>query len=75
MVLSPPKITMEAARVNAGLKLDEAAKKLGVSRSTIINWEKNSSNIKISYLDKIESAYNYPTEYIFFGNTLELKSS
>ncbi|ARK23604.1 hypothetical protein SporoP37_02120 [Sporosarcina sp. P37] len=75
MVLSPPKITLEAARINAGLSIVEAAEKIGVSRSSIINWERNSSNIKISYLDKIEQAYNYPVEYIFFGNTLEFKSS
>lgn len=75
MVLNPPKITLEAARINAGLKIEEAAEKIGVSRSSIVNWEKDSSNIKISYLEKIEKAYDYPTEFIFFGNTVELKSS
>ena len=75
MVLSPPKITLEAARTNAGLTINEAAKKLGVSRSTIINWENDSSNIKVSYLPIIEKAYGYPTDFIFFGNKLEFKSS
>lgn len=75
MVSTPPKITLEAARINANLTINEAAERIGVSRSTIINWENDSSNIKISFLPKIYEAYNYPTDYIFFGNTLELKSS
>lgn len=75
MVLSPPKITLEAARTNAGLTIVEAAEKLGVSRSTIVNWENDSSNIKISYLPKIEVVYGYPTDFIFFGNILDFKSS
>lgn len=75
MVYNPPKITLEAARINANLTLDEAAKALGVHKNTLINWEKDSSNIKISYLSKISEVYKYPTDYIFFGKTLELKSS
>ena len=34
------KITMEAARVNAGLTQQGIADKMGVSRGTIIQWEK-----------------------------------
>ncbi len=75
MVSTPPKITLEAARVNAGLKLKDAAKELGVSVSTLHKWEQDSSNIKISWLSRIEDVYDYPANHIFFGNKLEFKSS
>lgn len=34
------KITLKAARVNAGLTQDEAIRKLYISKSTLINYEK-----------------------------------
>ena len=44
------KITMEAARVNAGLTQQELADKMGVSRSTVINVENGYSEVKPIYL-------------------------
>ena len=75
MVLSPPKITLEAARVNAGLTLKQAAKLIGVSVATLHKWEQDSSNIKISQSKKIEEVYGYPKEYIFFGKKEEFNSN
>ena len=75
MILSPPKITLEAARVNAGLTLKEAAKLIGVSVATLHKWEQDSSNIKISQSKKIEEVYGYPKEYIFFGKKEEFNSN
>lgn len=43
-------ITMEAARVNTGLTQQELAKKMGVSRSTVIDWENGKRQIKPAYL-------------------------
>lgn len=74
MVYTPPKITLKAARTNAGLTLIEASKRIGVSVATLHSWEADSSDIKISSSKKIEEVYGYPTEFIFFGNTLELNS-
>jgi len=37
------KVTLKAARVNAGLIQKDAAKKLNVSNSTLSNWEKSVS--------------------------------
>ena len=34
------KITLKAARVNAGLTLEDAAKKLGITKNTLISYEK-----------------------------------
>lgn len=74
MVYVPPKITLKAARTNAGYTLSEAAELLGVSVATLHKWEGDSSDIKISSSKKIEEVYGYPTEFIFFGNSLEFNS-
>ena len=34
------RITLKAARVNAELTLDDAAKELGITKNTLINYEK-----------------------------------
>lgn len=44
------KVTVEAARVNAGLTQSELAEKMGVSRSTVINWESGKTEMKTAYL-------------------------
>jgi putative transcriptional regulator len=45
-----PKITLEAARVNSGMTQQDMADKLGVSRSTVVAWEKGKITIKPAYL-------------------------
>jgi len=62
-----PKITLEAARRNAGFTLKEAASLIGVSVATLHSWEKDSSSVKVSQVNKIEEVYQFPSEYIFFG--------
>lgn len=74
MTITYPKITLEAARVNACLTLKEAAELLGVSVATLHKWEQDSSSVKVSQVKKIEKVYRYPSEYIFFGNKLEFNS-
>lgn len=44
------RITLEAARVNAGLTQAELAEKMGVSRATVINWESGKSEMKTAYV-------------------------
>ncbi len=44
------KITLAAARTNAGLTQQEIADKMGVSRSSVINWENGKSEMKTAYL-------------------------
>ena len=41
-----PKITLKAARVNAGMTQDEAAGFLGKTKQTIVNWENGVTEIK-----------------------------
>lgn len=64
----PPKISLRAARVNANLSQDEAAKKLGINKWKLLKWEKDPSLVKVKYLPRIEEVYKYPTDYIFFNS-------
>ena len=58
-------ITMEAARVNAKLTQDEAARRQGVSRTTIINWENGKTIPSIPKLNKMAEVYGIPVDHIF----------
>lgn len=64
-------ITLEAARVNAGLTQAEAAIKIGVHPQTLAKWEKDSSRIPYAKVCKIENTYHIPKGLIFFGKTFE----
>lgn len=68
-------ISLKAARVNAGLTLLDAAKKIGIGKDTLIKWEKNSGNVNPIWQSKISSAYGIPIDRIFFGERLENNSS
>lgn len=59
------KITLAAARVNSGLTQAEFAKKIGVSLSTVINWEKGRTEPDVSQLRKISELSGIPMDYIF----------
>lgn len=56
------KITLKAARVNAGFTIDEAAKKIGVSYPTLWGMEHGKSPISIPNYAKICSLYNIKPE-------------
>lgn len=59
-------ITLKAARVNCGLNQKEAAKLIGVSRATIMSWEKCHSFPNVLHLHAIEMAYNVKYDDIIF---------
>ena len=63
------KISLRAARVNAGLTLKEAAKLIGVCEATLIKWEKDPSIISALYQQRISDAYSYPIDGIIFLET------
>ncbi len=58
-------ISLEAARVNAKLTQEEAAKRIGVSRQTIINWEKGKIAPRIPEMKMLCYVYNIPEDNIF----------
>jgi DNA-binding XRE family transcriptional regulator len=67
---NPPKISLAAARVNAGYDQTIAAVKLGVSTETLRNWEKGNTIPTYDKVMKICELYQYPADYIFFGKAL-----
>ena len=59
-------ISLAAARVNAGLTQKEAAKALHITVQTLVNWENNKSEPKISQARKLSELYQVPLNNIFF---------
>lgn len=62
-----PKITLKAARINAGLSQAEAAKKLDVSVSTIRNWECGKTFPNQPKIERMCEVYNIPFDALFFA--------
>lgn len=62
-----PRISLKAARVNAGLLQNEAAKMLGISTATLQNYESGKTVPDILMSEKIEKVYQFPVDFIFFG--------
>lgn len=60
-------ISLKAARVNAGLTLLEAAKKLGVGKDRLMKWEKEPDKVLPCYQKIISDVYKMPIDYIYFG--------
>lgn len=63
----PVKISIRAARVNAGLKLIPAAKKIGIGKDKLMKWEANPELIPAIFQKKIAEVYSLPIDCIFFG--------
>jgi transcriptional regulator with XRE-family HTH domain len=63
----PPKISLAAARVNAGYQQEVAAAKLHISAETLRNWENGKTVPGYDKVMEICNLYDYPADYIFFG--------
>lgn len=61
------KISLKAARINAGLTQDDLGKMMNVHRNTVAAWEKNPKSISIETAEKICAALKVKISYIFFG--------
>lgn len=61
------KITLKAARINANLTQKEAAKKIGVTKPTICNWENGQSYPTVIQFKKIEQVYGVSYDSINFS--------
>lgn len=64
-VLPKFQISLAAARVNAGLTQEEAAKMVHVSKQSIVNWEKGKSEPNISQFRALCDVYGIHQDYIF----------
>lgn len=59
------KISLRAARVNAGMTQEEVAKVVGKGKQTIVNWENGKTAIPAVELQKLCNLYKMPLDYIF----------
>ena len=59
-----PKITLKAARVNAGLTQEGAAQALGKTKQTFVNWESGATEIKWRDFMALCELYQMPAEYL-----------
>lgn len=59
------KLSMKAARVNAGMTQTELAEKLGVAESTLINWEKGRTTPNVKQLRQFCEIVGMPEDIIF----------
>ena len=69
------RISLAAARVNANMTQDHAAKALGVSKSTIVAWEKGENEPKVTQAMALSKLYNIPLDNIFLPCNLALNEN
>ena len=59
------KISLAAARVNAGLTQKEVAERLKISNKTLINWETGATEPSFASLQCLADLYQIPMDNIF----------
>lgn len=59
------RISLKAARVNAGLTQVEAAKRLGIQKAVLIAWERGAVQPSAQDVIKMCQLYGMPQQYIF----------
>lgn len=62
----PEKISLKAARVNANLTQAEAAKRIGIDRTTLVKWESHPESVRSIYHKQIASVYGIDSDAISF---------
>lgn len=63
------KISIKAARINAGYTQREAAKEFGVTPRTLGNWENGTTIPSWSKVKEMESLYKIESDYFSLSNT------
>lgn len=58
------RISIKAARVNAGMSQKDAALALGISKDTLGNWEKGKTAPRATMLTKFSEVYQIPIDAI-----------
>lgn len=59
------KISLKAARINAGYHQKEVSSVLGISTKTLINWEKGVSFPRIDQFQQLTALYGLTVDDIF----------
>ena len=65
--LAEIQITLAAARVNAGLTQGEMAKKMKLSKNTIVSWEKGRIKPKPAQFEMYCRICDISTDYVVLG--------
>lgn len=65
----PIKLTLAAARINAGYSQQEVAKKLGISTASLTNWERGVTTPKEPTILGLASFYGIPRDSISVPNS------
>lgn len=60
------KITLKAARVNAGLTQKKAAERLGVSNKTLCGWENGVTTPNVQYVNALCEIYGVSYDNLNF---------
>lgn len=60
------KVSIKAARINANLTLRESSEKIGVSISTLKNWETGKTFPNQPMIEKICEVYEVPYDFLNF---------
>ncbi len=58
-------ISLKAARVNAELTQEKAAKLIGIDKKTLINWEKSKTSPDLFQMKKMCNIYGVTIDDIF----------
>lgn len=64
------RISLAAARVNAGLTQEDVASQMKISKQTLLNWEKGKVIPKLAQLEMMCRIYNISVDNIFLPNEL-----
>lgn len=64
-----PRISLEAVRVNAKMTQKEWTEMLGVSNTTVVNWEKGKTEPSLSQLKTMSKLSGIPMDFIFVPDT------
>lgn len=65
-------MTLKALRIRSGLTQEQVSNALGVSRVTIMKWERDASDMPVKYMSQFAKLYKYSLDSIFFGNSVTL---
>ena len=66
------RISLEAARVNAGISQKDAAKQLGINVGTLSNWERGNSSPSVEKFKALCDLYGCPSDFIFLRKRFAL---
>ncbi|WP_287394536.1 helix-turn-helix transcriptional regulator [Prevotella sp.] len=61
------RISLAAARVNANMTQEEAAKALCISKNTLVSWEKGVTEPTVSKMRELSALYAMPMDNIFLS--------